>query len=438
MSSNNRPTRLPPELAAIKPPSSKEECLQFLSELTDPKDYIEKFKLHLTNEYFQQNILSFNLEELTKGLSYPYIKKKYNEREVLLRCINKDVVYPILFNCIINKNVPLENVYQYADILSRNGKSEELNTIYDYYQFTDNPILKLFKNTPKPSDALVETVIRNEPEYILQIKSWSDERVTNWIKENKEKSIDIISKVSSSTLGELPLMVQHALYDNLLLHFNKLKINAGNDTKKLNDVTNSERNILVKYPITYINYLQQQYPEYLDKKFKQRVLITHGSGEYRMNVCQFILTDRKFNSLLEIEKTFPLYTDLIKEKMIEKIGLFSQEISPLEYALKQSKYALLFPFNVNEITEEKEREMFLSIAFGCLPVHVNAKQKNHTHAWYFDMYPKVINDCTDEEFDKYYKLLKSGALIKELNDFKLLRDLNKMPTNDKKEKKIKI
>jgi hypothetical protein len=244
----NTSKRLPPELAVINPPKSIEECLKFLSELSNSENYVDKFKLNLTAKYFMDNILSLNLEQINEGLSYPYVKKKYSQVETLKRCIANNVLFPILFDCIIQKNVSIDDVYKYADVLSRHGKVEELNTIYDYYQFTDNPVLKLFNNTTNPSDALVEVVIRNEPKYIVKTKCWSDEKVIDWVKNNKDKSIDIISKASPSTISELSLIVQHAFYDNCMEYFTDPQNSINEDIKK------HQRNFLINMPGTYIKY----------------------------------------------------------------------------------------------------------------------------------------------------------------------------------------
>lgn len=438
---NNSTKRLPTELLGVNSPTSIKECFQFLEELADPQTNAEKYKFYLTKEYFLKNILSLTLDELNIGLNNPYIKKNYNEEYTLRLCIENDVAFPILFDCIIKKSVSNEYVYKYADILSRHGKAEELNTIYDYYQFTDNPIVKLFQNTSKPTDTLIEVMIRNDAEYILKTKSWSDEKVISWLKENPEKTIEIIGKTNGSTLGQLPTDVQHVLYDSLIQNFDNLKKEHKNDKEKLTKVINYERNCLVSYPITYIHYLQKNQANYLNNKLKRRMQVTKDNNQYLMNICQYILLERKHSTLVEVEKTFNSYTDLIQSKIIEKIGLFTHEVSPYEYGLKNSVPAFFFPFDINQNMEPKDKEMFLSASFGYLLNHMNAKERNKSHLWYFDIYPKVITTCSDQEFHKYYDMLKSVSVpvLKELDNFMLIREISNSPNNNnKQEKKLKI
>jgi hypothetical protein len=441
MTEPNKPKILPTELREVKEPTSIQECLQFLAELSDPQTNADKYKRHLTGEYFQKNVLSLTLEQLNEGLSYPYIKKKYSERQTLKLCIENDIAFPMLFNCIIQKGVPLEDVYKYADILSRHGKVEDLNQIYDYYQFHDNPVVKLFKNTSKPSDTLIEVMIRNDASYILKTKSWDDEKVINWLKENKTKTTEIISKIDDSTLRELPINIQLILYEALIPYIEDLKKQYKNDSNKYNDVLNYERNCLVNYPISYIHYLQKNNSSYLDKKFKQTIRLNQNKDQYLMNLCQYVLINRKHGSLKEIENTFNPYLNLIQQKIKEGIGLFVQEISPFEYGLKYNTPALFFPFDIKAQIEERDKDMFLAAAFSYLPIHIKAKERNHTHAWYYDMYPQVITNCTNQEFEKYYKRLEpyGSSVLKELDNFMIIREINNCPTNNnKQEKKLKV
>lgn len=432
----NKSSRLPPELAAINSPTSIEECLKFLSELSTSDNYIDRFKLNLTAKYFIDNILSLNLEQLNEGLSYPYVNKKFSQRDTLKKCIENDVVFPILFDCIIQKNVPIEDVYKYADVLSRHGKVEELNTIYDYYQFTDNPVLKLFHNTNKPSDALVEVVIRNDPKYIVKTKCWTDEKVIDWVKSNKEKSIDIISKASVSTVSELAINVQYAFYDNCMEYFTDPKNSINEDIKK------HQRNFLINMPATYIKYLQDKHADYLNKKLNNKIRIQQNGNTYTINICQHILCERRFNSIKEIDELFHPYKDLMKENIHEQIGLFIHDMPAFEYALKNNKYAFFVPFSLNDELVDKEREILLALSFNSLLSHVNAKEKNHQHSWQFDMYADTVVKCSDKDFDRYANILKSvksAMLAKELDNYRLIREINSSPTNNHTQaKKVKI
>lgn len=429
----------PPELLAIKSPKSINECLQFIEELSDPQNYIDKYKLHLTNKYFQDNILSLSLEQLNQGLSHPYIKNKYSSFETLNRCITNNVAFPILFSCILQKTVSLDTVYKYCHILSHRGKEEDLNTIWQAYEHVEDsvhPIILLFKNTKNPTNTLVEVMIQNDASYILQAKTWSHEKVIDWIHVNKIKSLNIISKASPFVLSELPLVIQHAFYNNAIEHF------TSPENIKSQDIQKTERDFLINMPISYIQYLQNSHKDYLNRKLKKNIRIEINKNAYTMNMCQYILCEKKFQSIEGIEQTFSIYKELIRMPIQEQIGLYSHNILAFEYAVKNNKTSFFAPFDLNSNLEAKERDILLAVSFNCLVSHTNAKNKNLSNSWVYDIYDENITHCTDQEFTKYANMLdsmNSNLLSKEVANYRLVRKVNSIPfTNEKQGSKLKI
>lgn len=426
---------LPPELAAIKSPTNIHECLDIIYDLQDPQNYVDKYKLYLANQYFQDSILFLNIDQIERGLKNSYVQEKYDQLKILNQCIKQNIAFPKLFSCIISKHVPRDTLYKYCEVLSRHGKKEDLNTIYDYYQFDNNPLVELFKNSKTPSNALVEVMIQNDPQYILQAKTWTNEMVVNWINDNKEKCVDIISKSSGPVIKTLPLVIQHAFYNNLIEHFNN-PAHAKNS-----DISKVEYHFLTNLPITYLEYLQDKHADYFNKKLHQKIKI-NSNNVYTMNICQSILFERKFNSIEEIDKVFSPYKDLMRKNISEQIGLFTHEVLAFEYAIKNDNLSFFVPFSINDELESKEREILLAVSFNCLVSHSNAKQKKLLNSWAYDIYSETLTHCTNKEFNKYAKALmqlENVAVEKELHNYALIRKVNDIPLNNGQQvNKLKI
>lgn len=435
---NQKHKGLPPELAAIKHPTTISECLDIIYDLSESENYIDKYKMYLANTYFQDNIIFLNIDQIQRGFKSSYVRQKYDPLKTLHNCIRSNIAFPIMFPNIINKSLPLETVSQYCSVLSKNGNLDQLNDIWKAYKLSsdsEHPIIKLFKNTQNPTNTLVEVMIQNDAKYILQAKTWSNEKVIEWIHENKTKSIEIISNASSSVLTQLPLIIQHAFYNNAIEYFIDPQNNKDIDIQK------KERNFLINMPISYVQYLQSDHTDYLNNKLKKQIRIQNNGNAYTMNICQYIVFERKFNSVEEIN-TFSIYKDLLKNDIREQIGLYLHETLAFEYALKNNKYSFFTSFNLNDSLKNEEKNILVAFSFNCLISHINAKSKNHSNSWVYDIYDETVNNCSEEEFNKYANVLDSmnnAPLSKQLDNYRLIRKVNSMPIkNTKQDNKLKI
>jgi hypothetical protein len=171
-----------------------------------------------------------------------------------------------------------------------------------------------------------------------------------------------------------------------------------------------------------------------------------------MNVAQYLLINKEFESLNVVKNIFSAHKDLLLEPINNKIYLYDQKISIFEYGLTHGKLMAFSPFSLDDNLNDEQKEQVVATAFSLLLYKHNALDHglyHLNHISHFDTvlkswYSSIITESTDKQLTNYCKEALIGhkdnnELKKEVDTIMLHRELNNdLKANAASTKKMKL
>jgi hypothetical protein len=438
MKPNNN--NIPPELQAIKPPSSVQECIDIATSIPHFESAVDKYKIFQAQEFFISHIFDFNKEQFSTIIKNKLFARKYIQQtayDILKKCADDEIVYPVVLNSWFDKHVSYTLQGKYVALLDRENNDEQLRAFNDKLPHL---VMEQFDKSDDPSYSLIKIVTAKLPEKIFKIKAWDDTQVAEWIKNNPEKSKDILHqnlhKFNNGTL-QFPKSKKQ-LYKNIIEeHLN--------DSNEVSDRDNAKFKLeysYTNYPIDYLEYLTENYSdlfnEYLNKK-----VIHREKDKAIVNGLQSIVFDRD-DSYYNLIKEFSKYKDLLQQDVKIEIGFYTKQTNFFEYCLKEELYQPFIFFNLNDNLKDDEKEILVAAAFMYFKnKHVELGYKAKKNEILNHWYPEIMQQCSDKQFNRYAKKLGSSVvnnreLSQELEVIELSRELNNPNNPTTTGKKLKL
>jgi hypothetical protein len=236
--------------------------------------------------------------------------------------------------------------------------------------------------------------------------------------------------------------ISETLYEGLAKHLLE---------KKPHQNLTAIKNILVNRDISIFEYLDRKYPNDF-KKLLSTSIFEANNNKVKLNVAQYLLVNKEFDSLNVIKKIFSPHKDLLLEPINNKVYLYNQKISIFEYGLTNSKLIAFAPFSLEDNLNDEQKEQVVAAAFSLLahkygglndgPYHLNYIA--HFDTILQNWYSPIIEQSTNKQFSNYCKAALIGhqdnkELKKAIQTIILHRDLNtNLETNNNLTKKMKI
>jgi hypothetical protein len=206
----------------------------------------------------------------------------------------------------------------------------------------------------------------------------------------------------------------------------------------------STLDILVNKDISIMNYLAKNNPD----EFKELLSVKlneHLNNTATVNLAQYLLFNKQYNSLNEVLNIFSEHKELLLEPVNVKLCLYEKKTPFFEYALKEEKFMAFAPFSLNDNLDAEQKEQMTAAAFTLIlykhdMVHYVRDFKVILSQWH---YP-IINASTDEQVNRYSASALKGnddnlEFKKEIDSILLHRELNNgLHQNNTTVRKIKI
>jgi hypothetical protein len=412
------------QIKNIKPISSSQECMEVATSIFHFDDPIGKYKVFQAQNFFMNNIFLFNKEEFTTILKNKLFTRKYVQKpayDILQKCVDEGVIYPFVLNSWFDRQISYTLQKQYVEILDKYDNWEQLNI---FNEKLPNMISNQFNNSVNPSNSLIKIIISDSPKKVFKIKSWDDAKIADWIKNNPEKSKDILHhNLSDFKDGNLKFpKSKNQLYQNII----EEHLNETNSTRQNNDKKQFNFPFTFSsYQLDYIEYVNNNYPELFNKQLHRKVV--YMDSEVEFNGLQSIILSRD-DSLHNLYKAFGNYKELLKEDITTHIGFYAKKTSFFEFCLKKENFKPFVFFNLDDNLNNDEKEMLVAAAFMYFQLKYDdpASYKVETNKLLTQWYPNIMRQCSDEQFKAYKKKLKispSDKMSKELNSIELSREL---------------
>lgn len=431
---------IPPELQAIKPPSSAQECMEIATSILHFENPVEKYKVFQAQEFFMNNIFLFNKEQFSTIIKNKLFARKYVQKpayDILKKCVDDEVVYPVVLNSWFDKHVSYSLQAKYIALLDKENNEEQLRT---FHEKLPHLVMSQLDKSDYPSYSLIKLVSAKLPEKIFQIQAWDDTQIADWIKNNPEKSKDILHQnLHKFNKGTIVFpKSKEQLYKNII----KEHLNDSDDNNDRGIAKFKLSDTYTNYPIDYIEYLNTEYPSLLTDYFHKK--LKYGVPQNStINGLQSIIFNRD-DSYHNLIKAFSEYKDLLKEDVKVELGFYTKQTNFFEYCLKAEEYQPFIFFNLNDDLKDDEKEMLVAAAFMYFKdKHIEVGYKVKKNEVLDQWYPDIMKQCTDKQFNRYVKKLGSSVtnnreLAQELQTIELSRELNASPTPTTNGKRLKL
>jgi hypothetical protein len=437
MSQENSNFELPEELRNIPPVTDKKRCLEIATSIWNFENQTEKYTVFLAQDFFKKNIFSFSKEEFSTIINNKLFGRKYpgqTSYDILKKCGQDGILYPTPLHNWFDNGVSYQDQLRYLKVINDNNNKEQLEF---FNKKSDRLIEDCFEKIDNPCDALIEIVVSKKPQNIFKAKSWSDEQIAQWIKEHPESSRDIFNHVNSfsKNITNFPKSKKQ-LYFNIVNNY----ISNENPTQKEKDLFISS---LISYPLDYIHYLEENHTNLFNKLITKKFSYSSSDNSV-MNGIQSIILNRK-DSFNQTINTFGKYKDLVKEDVIEEVGMYTKKTSFFEFCLRKQSYRAMTLFDFDDNLKDEEKEVI--VAGICMHIkdcdQSSTSLKSAKNEIVDDWYSKILIACSDELYSTYMKKLKKSDLrnpkiIKELEAVELSRVLDEKPSDTTVTKRLKV
>lgn len=209
--------------------------------------------------------------------------------------------------------------------------------------------------------------------------------------------------------------------------------------------------ILVNKDISILQYLDKNSPNEFRNLLSTK-LLDHHNNKATVNMAQYLLLNKDYNSLNEVVDTFSKHKELLLEPVIVKLCLYENATPFFEYGLMEKKFMAFAPFNLNDNLDLEQKEQMVSAAFSLLQYKYESFNPNNyviNHIQQFNevlihWYPSKIESATNEQVHRYSEnALKDSEdnleFKKEIESIILHRELNNdLNQNNTTVRKIKI
>jgi hypothetical protein len=291
-------------------------------------------------------------------------------------------------------------------------------------------------------------VKKGEPLPIV-LPSWKDKKIKNKV---LKSYITLVHE--KGDVEQLAFFLEH--FHNPMMDFieeNKNNISASLyeaiSSKVFNQKIQKENlepliDILVNRDFSILHYLEKNHTENFKELIKTP--LNDSNKNVTVNLGQYILLNRKYNSLGSVNKIFANHKDVLLEPINIRVCLYDKKISIFDYGLTNSKFMAFAPFSLNDELNEEYKEQITAAAFYLFQnkndPSLLATITGFKNIWQ-NWYPSIMENATDEQFFSYSKKIIEGtnnhAFKKELESITLHRKLhNDLSINQVQNKKLKI
>jgi len=394
---------IPPELEAIKPPSTTKECLEIATTILKFENPVDKYKVYQAQHFFMNNIKSFSKEEFIQINKNNLFIRKYIGQysyDILDFCISNEITYPIALHGWFDKNVSLKKQKEYLKLLNKENNQEQIMVFHEHLPHIIN---HLFFELETLSSTFINIILQKDPENIFKIKSWNDDITCDWLKNNRENSREILHRsLNNRVLNDFPKSKKQ-LYENIIEEYINITPKIRNSYTKNNFHFS---NTFSRYPIDYIQLLEENYPDLWEKQINLKISIIGKEKTTILNGIQMILLNRE-DSLHNSVKIFSKYKELITNDVKTEVGFYDKTFSFFEYCLSTNNLKPFALFDLKDDLNNEEKEMLVAAAF----MYFNGKNnpsptdiyhsKSNNNNILQNWYTAILKECSDEQFKKY-------------------------------------
>lgn len=300
----------------------------------------------------------------------------------------------------------------------------------------------------------LQVCVKNEQAFPVALPSWAGKKIK---RDLLKKYLRLINE--KNDVEQLNFFLEH-FYDGVM-EFIDENTNISKTlyegiskhllSKKPHQNLTAIKDILVKRDVSIFQYLEENYKD----DFK-KILSAKIGEEYKnkvtLNVAQYLLLNKEFESLSIISEIFSTHKDLLLEPINNKICLYNQKVSIFEYGLTHSKLIAFAPFSLDDNLNNEQTEQLVSAAFSLLQHRHEALDNGAHHLNHIPRFEEVlkhwyrpiIEQSNENHFQYYCKEVMKGnknnsELKKEVETLILHRDLNNnLATNDTLTKRLKL
>jgi hypothetical protein len=421
--------KLPDELKNILPPSTPDECMLISQELKNPTNSVDKYRIYLAQTYFKQNITKFNKEQFLTIIENNNFHKNLTgkfSQDILKKCIKEQVSFPVVISGWFDKGTSYSDKIEYLKIINQENNKEQLDI---FYEKDERIVDGFFSNALYQSDSLILSKLKKEPEKIINVFSWSQDKICDWLKNNSNKTEQILNK-SIGAWDKVPEKVQFQLYENLLSSLTK------KENSKLKHLA------FVSLPANFFEYTKNNYSDFFQNTIKETIKYEYKDDKFvEMNYLQYLLYKRPYPSNNEIS-FFSEFKPLLLEDVLENVSFYNKKTHPFEFALRTEEYNLALPFSLNDNFGDDEKNMLTAIAFSHLKQTFtnpkNSKYRSILNDWYQEILIQTPIDTFNSICDEILKK-STNNLTEEINSIKLFKQLHSdLHKKDISSKKMKI
>ncbi len=402
----------------------------------------KRYEYFLINTFIQENFKDITKEEFfeikkNQIICNFLIKKNEHELQTSIfdKCIDYEISFPHKFKSGFLKKMPMPKVQKYLSILEKEGKREQLEKYYNEY---DKYFELYFSNKNNPSNIIGEIVLSKKPESLLNyIGSWSNNKICEWLDQNKQHIKDIIQKsfIPRPCKEE---QIQNKIYSILLENKESLNSDKGYLSHLFFNLPTSFYSYLSKYEKSFLNEFLSNEFQIHSSLIENQFSKNKDSYNLNLNGLQMILYKRG-PSELSFSNVLKDNVDLILKPIVIDAKFYDREENFLEFALSNKAYGVFPLLNVNEVGK-KEQQIIVSTAFNIIYCIDHSEDSNSNIQKLIDWASKTLTEAPNYCFDKCMnKYISSHKKSPDIDSIKLYRDLqNSLPNNLKESNKMKV
>lgn len=440
---------LPKELQEIPPITSIDKCLEVAKTMTSTKlNAVERYTVHLAKEYFIENIDLFNFEELDNILSNVYFRKNihgYLSKKILDQYIRQEKPTPWLFDVLFTLDNTL--IKRYLNIVVEHNQDKQL---VDFYAKEPKMVENLIYEDRSIPDFIVKEVLTKNPDKLLRIKSWTDEKKIQWLNQNKDKTEYIIRKnLYNFKSLDLSEKLKTHCYDILIEYL----------TQDIEQVTYENFNLIknkndafiyyvAELPLDFLIKCNDQQKQFVKNAFRaiHKVTLDNSNIEPMLKTIEknnfqwFLSKERKNIASDDYLPFIEEYQELLFQPIKKTLEFFKRDQEPFEYCFENKEYnffsnvSCFIPFLC-----KNQQEMVCSYTFYHLKNHMNKTKElsDNVRDWVSNMILLTPEDILDKYWSKNKNLIKEPEHLKFIDMMMLKKQLDKKE-NHHNTKKIKI
>jgi len=319
---------------------------------------------------------------------------------------------------------------QYLSIINR---TENYEQILFFYNKNKKLVKNFFYGPEYQSDSIINIILEEEPLEIFKVKSWNDDKICDWLKNQSPSIFFSIQKDFSTFLlnkQNYNKKVIDTVYSGIIETWdNKLGKSHVDEIKE---------HCLKIMPDNFIIFLYNKSPEILDEFMNRKFKLSTDKKDSKyiiVNGAQYLIYKRQRNSLHKVSQIFKPYIDLLKQDVDEKIDFYQKQTPFFEICIRTLAFKSFIPFSGenHENLNTNEQLMLMSAAFSYLEnISRNSsnsfglkKEIDNLHLWcQAVLINGDINIFSRMKQEINEQITNDPTLTKELEQLYLMKTLN--------------